>query len=246
MQSKLLPYLLICLAGFSCKKNENQKAVVDLHFQAKVAGSDYVLADDFINGDGLHLRIEAVWFYIADVRFVNKKGKEVLAEEIALVKLDANGFATASVKIPAGDYTALRFGIGVPQALNEADPAEFNESGHPLNVTENTYWGMNGMYRFVMIDGRYDVEGDGTPDGTFSYHTGYNESYREVEFAGDFSFDRKGSYSHEIIIDIEKLFYVSGSEVDVLTESYYDGDLSNIDLAHRISDNFMNSLSLHH
>ena len=229
----------------SCKKSENQKATVQLHFQTQAAGADYAFSSYYTNGDGIKLRFEVLQFYVADIRFVNKKGKEVEAAEIALIKCGVDGSGSASVKIPAGDYTAIRFGIGVPQELNEKGPSEFTEPDHPLNSTQNTYWGMNGMYRFVMIDGKYDLTGDGTDEGGFSYHTGFSDCYREVELAHNFSFDRKGDYDLNIGIDVTKLFYVDGSMINVTSESNFHGDYADIDLAIRLSDNFAAALSIH-
>ncbi|MBK9192232.1 MAG: hypothetical protein IPM77_12370 [Crocinitomicaceae bacterium] len=137
------------------------------------------------------------------------------------MKIDQSGSGSMSVKVPAGNYTSLKFGIGVPQEMNEADPSEYNEADHPLSTTQNTYWGMNSMYRFVMIDGKYDLTGDGTDDGSFSYHTGYNDCYREKEFVMDFDFQRKENYTYNLMIDLSKLFYVSGSMINVQTESNF-------------------------
>jgi len=238
-------FLSVILIFIGCKKSENQKATVGLQFQTEESGVDYTFLNEFTNGDGIKIRLEVLQFYISNIRFVNKKGKEIVAEDIALVKCDLNGFGMAEIKVPAGEYTSLRFGIGVPKEMNEKTPADFKEVDHPLNSSQNTYWGMNAMYRFVMIDGRYDLEGDGILDGTFSYHTGYEESYREVEFVHDFSFDRKGNYSQKVSIDVSKLFYVTGSVVDVVNEPNYHGSTTDLNLSVRVSDNFANSFVIH-
>ncbi|MBL7897177.1 MAG: hypothetical protein JNJ99_01495, partial [Crocinitomicaceae bacterium] len=209
---------VLILVLISCKKSENQKAQVNFNFQTTFNNYDYAFSDYFTNGDGIKLRIELLQFYIADVRFIDKKGKEIQAEDIALVKIDQSGSGVLCVKVPAGDYTSVKFGIGVPKEMNEADPSEYNETDHPLSTTQNTYWGMNAMYRFVMIDGKYDLTGDGTDDGSFSYHTGYNECYRENEFVMDFEFQRKKDYSYNVMIDLSKLFYVSGSIINIPVE----------------------------
>jgi hypothetical protein len=238
--------LLVMLVSVSCKKSERQKAELTLNFQTEVSGTDYSFANDFTNGDGTKIRLELLRFYISDVRFVSKKkSEEVVVTDIALLEFDLAGSGQAAIKIPAGDYTAIRFGLGVSPDLNETDPSAFNETGHPLNVTQNTYWGMNGLYKFVMLDGRSDADGDGTFEGIFSYHTGYNECYREVEIVHDFSIDRKGVYEQRIGIDVSKLFYVSGSMIDVTTESNYHGNLAEIDLAKRLSSNFASALVIH-
>ncbi|MBI3134930.1 MAG: hypothetical protein HYZ14_09685 [Bacteroidetes bacterium] len=234
----------IAVLLISCKKSENQKATVDFAFQTRSGQTDYLFSEYFTNGDGKKIRIEVLQFYISDIRFVTKKGKEMEAGDIALVKCDFGGKGTMAVKVPAGDYTAIRFGIGVPEAMNAEGPDAYTDADHPLSIMQNTYWGMNSMYRFVMVDGKYDLTGDGTDDGGFSYHTGFNDSYREVELVHDFSFDRKGTYAATIGIDLAKLFYVSGSMIDVASESNFHGDYTNIGLSLRVSDNFAAALSI--
>jgi hypothetical protein len=238
----LIPLLLI-LVFASCKKSEQNKADVDFNFQTKTGSIDYSFSEYFTNGDGIKIRIEVLQFYIADVRFVDKKGKETSVADIALVKC-VNGSGVMSLKIPAGNYTSVKFGIGVPDEMNQAGPSEYTEADHPLSSTQNTYWGMNSMYRFLMIDGKYDLTGDGIDEGGFSYHTGFNDCYREVEWVHEFSFDKKGSHTENVSIDLSKLFYVTGSVVDVPTESNYHGDYSQIGLAIRLSNNFANALSI--
>jgi hypothetical protein len=240
---RLFIFSLVVLLFVSCKKSENQKAAVDVSFQTQVGSADYLFTEYFTNGDGIKIRIEVLQFYVADIRFVNKKGKETEVADIALVKC-VNGKGLMSLKVPAGDYSSIKFGIGVPDEMNEAGPAEYTEADHPLNSTQNTYWGMNSMYRFVMVDGKYDVTGDGIDEGGFSYHTGFSDCYREVELIHDFSFEKKGTHAEHISIDLSKLFYVSGSTVDVTTESNFHGDYSQIGLALKISNNFAATLSI--
>lgn len=241
---KFFYFFIFLFIFLSCKKSENQKADVDVTIQTITPDADYNFSDYYTNPDGIKIRIEVLQFYIADVRFVNKNGKEFSAGEIALVKCDMNGTGSMSLKVPAGDYTSVKFGIGVPADMNAAGPGEYNEVDHPLNALQGTYWSMNSSYRFVMIDGKYDLTGDGTDDGGFSYHTGFDDCYREIELTHDFSFDRRGTYAEKLVLDVTKLFYISGSEIDVPTESNFHGEVSAIDLALRLSDNFANALTV--
>ena len=239
----LLVFSMIFLF-LACKKGENQKANVQFEFQTYSGDNPYLFSTYFTNGDGINIRMEVIQFYVSNIRFVSKKGKEIEVAEIALVKCTNEGIGSCAVKIPAGEYTTLRFGIGVPEEMNLKGPAEFTEVNHPLNASQNTYWGMNGMYRFVMMDGKYDLSGDGIDEGGFSYHTGFKDCYREVELKHDFSFDRKEEVTSVIRLDLNKLFYVSGSMIDIPVESNFHGDYSNIALAIKLSDNFANALSI--
>jgi uncharacterized repeat protein (TIGR04052 family) len=50
---------------------------------------------------------------------------------------------------PAGEWTGLRFSVGVPFALNHGDAAT---APSPLNLS-SMFWGWEGGYKFVRIDG---------------------------------------------------------------------------------------------
>lgn len=241
---RAIGYIGLILFLFSCKKSEQQKATVDFLFQTQAGGVNYGFSNYFTNGDGIKIRLEVLQFYISNIRFVTDKNKEVDAADILLVKCDLSGEGLVSVKVPAGNYKAIRFGIGVPAEMNEAGPDAYTEPDHPLGATQNTYWGMNAMYRFIMVDGKYDLTGDGIDEGGFSYHTGFNDCYREVELQKEFSFDRKGLYAATFILDLSKLFYAEGSMIDVTTESNFHGDYALINLALRVSDNFASALSI--
>lgn len=242
---RYLLFIFLSVLLFSCKKNENKYAKVDFNYQSNAGTTPYLFSDYFTNGDGIKIRLELLKFYISNVTFYTEKNKSFEATEIALVEINNNGQGSLSCSLPSGNYTKLSFGIGVPEYLNESDPADYaDDQYHPLNTLQNTYWGMNSMYRFVMIDGKYDIDGDGTDEGAFSYHTGYSDSYRTVSIEKEFDFEKKESYTYQFSIDVTKLFYVSGSQVDVTTESNYHGDYSLINLSIRISDNFMNAISM--
>ena len=69
--------------------------------------------------------------------------------------------------IPAGEYTGLRFHIGVNEVANKSDPHRYAPD-HPLNPQVNgLHWGWQGGYIFLALEGRFP--NGGKEDG-FSYH----------------------------------------------------------------------------
>jgi len=65
--------------------------------------------------------------------------------------------------VPAGDYTGVRFVLGVPFELNHADHVI---APPPLNIT-SMFWDWNGGYKFFRFDGATT----GQPDG-MRFHLG--------------------------------------------------------------------------
>lgn len=68
-------------------------------------------------------------------------------------------------EFPAGEYTGLRFMVGMTDLLNRVD-ATAAPATHPLAKREdvNNHWSWNSGYIYLRFDG--EVDGDATPDGT--------------------------------------------------------------------------------
>jgi cytochrome c peroxidase len=73
--------------------------------------------------------------------------------------------------VPEGDWTAIRFSVGLPPSLNDRDPAAW-APGHPLNPNLNgLHWSWQGGYIFLALEGRFWKKGeDDTRAPGFAYH----------------------------------------------------------------------------
>lgn len=105
-------------------------------------------------------------FYVHDVRLVTAGGDEVDVQldddgmwqdgEVALIDFEngcgdmGNPDLNDSIRgtAPAGDYTGIRFRLGVPEAANHADPTA---QAAPLNLTA-LWWNWNAGYKFIRLD----------------------------------------------------------------------------------------------
>jgi len=88
--------------------------------------------------------------------------------------------------VPPGDYTGLRFGLGVKPDLNAMDPSNF-AANDPLN--ENEFWNANARYVFAKIEANANLENDGMFDTGLSYHMGSDALYTTITFNGNFTID---------------------------------------------------------
>ena len=237
---KLLFIAIILTSLTGCEKfRAKRMSTVEIKFQTEINQSDFDLLNQFDDSENRQISLELIKFYLADFSFIKLDGEVVPVKDIILIQLDMNGKASFTVKAEPGAYKGISFGIGVPKVLNETDPSSFAEDGHPLSTLNNTYWGMNGMYRFVMIDGRYFENGNYI--NTFSYHSGHNESYRTLELDKPMTFDKKGEHVHTIYLDVSKILEGSGGNLDIVNESNYHGNLDDFHLSEMLSDNFMNA-----
>ncbi|PAW70462.1 MAG: hypothetical protein B9S35_15140 [Opitutia bacterium Tous-C5TDCM] len=72
---------------------------------------------------------------------------------------------------PTGEWTAIRFSVGLPPSLNERDPA-FWGPFHPLNPNLNgLHWSWQGGFIFLAFEGRFWKKGDDPARASgFAYH----------------------------------------------------------------------------
>lgn len=121
---------------------------------------------------------------------------QLLRADGSVVRLDGQcGFIDAAhgrleivlEGVPAGDYAGLQAGIGLPDAINHADPGRW-PAGHPLNPEVNAlHWSWQGGYVFLAVEGFWHDPGQ--PDSGFSYHLAGEPQRMQVRFLSPFRVD---------------------------------------------------------
>lgn len=194
-------------------------------------------ASDFTVGD---LR-----FYIHGVNLITADGRDVpLAldqqpkwqkEDVVLLDFE-DGSATCESgtpetnstvvgTAPPGDYTGVRFTLGVPFALNHANAAT---AAAPLNLT-SMFWNWNKGYKFLRVDG--------TTPGLESWVFHLGSTACEGDNAGNvtdcdnpnrpqISFDEVRPTSDSIIFDLAGL--LSGADLESKTTNTPAGCMSGL------------------
>jgi hypothetical protein len=111
-------------------------------------------------------------FFISDIAFSRSNTAEQTAQSDSALQgvflvdfLEANRNAgngvlqhTTYFNIQTGDYSDLRFNIGIPRALNHGDPTQ---APYPLNVgNTDMFWEWNSGYIFFLAEGKSLVAED--------------------------------------------------------------------------------------
>lgn len=158
---------------------------VTLQFAALVNGADFVCGQSYADVGTMDTEITPVdfRFYVSGVELLTANGaaepleleQDGLWQHDDLALLDFENGATACVNgttgtnttvrgtVPAGDYTGLRFTLGVPEAMNHLDAAT---AAPPQDLT-SLWWNWNGGYKFMRID-----HNSAAPSGGWNIHLG--------------------------------------------------------------------------
>ena len=104
--------------------------------------------------------------------------------------------------IKVGEYSGLRFNVGLPAQTNLLKPSDF-ESDHPLSNTAE-YWVGWSSYIFYKLEGKFDGDSDGEPETNIALHIGSNDAFRQIEITSPFEI-REGDNQIEIVFDLQSI-----------------------------------------
>lgn len=154
---------------------------VELHMHEYLGGDELALGSAYpINGVTTNLNL--VQFYVSDIRLVDASGNESAADGVYLL-VNPSEEEYSIGNLPAGDYTKVKFNVGIDSVTNHGDPSVY-EIGNPLGAQfPSMHWGWSFGYIFMRIDGESDIDADGIPDpsGQFEMHLGSDRYLAAIE-----------------------------------------------------------------
>lgn len=108
------------------------------------------------NASGQLLRLTRLSALVSGLVLLRADGGTVqLPGQYGFLDAAAPRLAVTLTGVPAGDYRGLGFDLGLPAAVNHADPSAW-PAGHPLNPLVNRlHWGWQGGYVFLALEGRW-------------------------------------------------------------------------------------------
>lgn len=243
----LLPLTLItCQPGPPVEPGSELTGTLRVVIKPTWNGQPFLMNEEYLNVSDYRVKVEALRFYLGDVRFEDG-GFFTSVKDVELFDLQHDGDTVTWTNVPTGTWSGLRMGLGVPQALNDADPIVY-PVGHPLNLSHGSYWTWATAYRFVMFDGRYDVDGTGTGPllEPFSMHTGVNICYREFDMPFNAPLDVSSSGVSTVVLElaVDRFFHANGEVLDLATENQSHGGDPTHAIALELTGNVVNAFSV--
>lgn len=213
--------------------NENfdpAKAVAKLSISHLVNGAPFQINKSFTDAAGNTYKFNEIRYWLSNVQFVKANGEAVsvpntyylVENRDTLFYYGTSAANVASMKsnpkireqvlvgnVPAGDYTKIRFSIGVDPVYN----GNFSLKAGELDVNQMSQvgaWSWQTSYIFLRTKGIYLAKGaDPISDSKkFIAETGGNDQYRTIELALPATASMKAGVTSEIKLkaDVLSLF----------------------------------------
>jgi hypothetical protein len=185
---KIIVSLSILVTLFSsCKKEDhthisseidpNRSGYITLEFDNRVGSLGLVLDSPFYtNSFNQRYAINKFDYFISNIIFVNADGSNYIVPQDSsyfLIKENLAASREITLRIPEGNYTGVKFVLGV-DSLRNTKPA--NERTGVLDVggaAAGMYWTWNSGYIFLKMEGKFDDPTDTIPSSSdYIFHIG--------------------------------------------------------------------------
>ncbi len=240
----LIPFLILFI--FACgEKTEPGTGSLELNFSATYDGQP--LATDgtmYDFEDGVKLRFEEIKFFVTEIELTNNDGATTSISEANLINLGGKTATTAvdgqSINlnnIEAGEYTSIKFYVGLSERLNNTAPSDLPATSE---LNDGIYWSDWESFIFSTIAGKADFDLDGTPEQGLTYHIGGNQSVRSKSFPGAIFIQEGETPKVDFSIDLKDVFMPNGVAFDIETFNIVH---KNTDVMESLADNMTASLT---
>jgi hypothetical protein len=258
MKSKVL-LAFFALLFLACEKDKpeptpdpvlpiQQETKLTIWFHALFEGEDLAQSAEYHNISNYRINVSDLRFYVSHVYGVKNNGDTVYFTNIAFLDFFAGENCIVINNAETGDYSSFGFGLGVAPELNSSSNPDFNialfDANHPLGVFNNMHWSWQQGYRFVVFDGKYDVATNGTEPliSGYSYHTGLDYSYRELNWENTpFEIVQNESSNVHFDMAVDRFFYSDTDTIDVAIDNQSHG--TNQSLSERMSNTISEAIS---
>lgn len=141
--------------------------------------------------------------------------------------------------IPAGNYTAVQFNIGVEPKYNDNLSIRVGEL-NALNGMASASWMWFTSYIFTSAAGKMTLASDATQTQNFFWETGSNEMFTEkrVEFSQPIRISSTTTSAIALDLDVKKVISIDGAWANGVIGA------TKVDLMTQLRDNYLEAISI--
>ncbi len=179
----LMPLLFATVLFSSCTKemqddDKNSMTDVTVEFDNIIGGQNLFLnTGSYTNAAGENFSVSMLQYFVSNFELEKEDGSRFVVNQDScyfLVQEDQPATRFARLRIPSGNYTKLRFILGVDSLRSTMDISKRTGVLDPASGDDHgMYWGWNSGYIFFRMEGLSDAA-PADPSGLhkFRYHIG--------------------------------------------------------------------------
>lgn len=169
-----------------------------LNINYNVDGEKFITNKVYTNSEGINYKVVHLYYYMCGFKF-----DDTNIDKYVLANADSSRHKLGDLNIQSINKLNISYGVSSFDNIG-VDPNTF-PSDHPLAPQNQTmHWGWAAGYRFWLVDGFSDPDGDGVFNKSFQYHVLGNEAFRKLEFDVNTK-SKNGVLDLNIDFDIQKL-----------------------------------------
>lgn len=206
----LLVFIIAAVLGACDKTDSSPEGKMQLVFTPRFGTETFNTLQPYAYGDIQSIKFSKFDFYITGISLLSASGNTVL-EDAGLIDITGSSASSATLTldgIKAGNYTGIKFSIGVIPEWNAKDPKDF-KSANPLSSTSH-YWEAWDSYIFSKIEGVLDTGGAKTYDLGFAIHTGTDECLATLTVTKNFTISEDQTTGLGLDLDVRRVFQDNG------------------------------------
>jgi len=211
MKKLFIPGILLSLAFFTeCKKPAGKDtASCAIEFRPVYNKAALKFNHSYPYGNNRSIQFSLLKFYVGNMFFEQGDGSRQSFTDQYLV-LEEGRYKGSIGELKPGTYVKAGISYGVNENLNtqsgaDARPATDYPAENALNPSADMYWGWAQGYIFMKLEGRIDMDGNGSfadaGDLLVSYHPGNDALYRSFEY--NLNFTPEAGKEYTVIADLD-------------------------------------------
>lgn len=192
------------------------------------------------------IRVDRMMVYFSDIEIQNQNDEWLPVSEVLFYNLAANKSRAYDFTLPEGDYKAMRFAVGLNASQNGSDPLT-HELDDPLSTSNGMYWSWATKYRFVIMEGRFNLNGPiqgTTSDLPFTYHPGHDNFYEVKTYSKIVELKRNELSTINISVALEGLIDGAGGLIELPAQNTTHTTPEDYPIAEMFMANFRNAITL--
>jgi hypothetical protein len=145
----------------SCHKDKPQTDLgsgpITLHFDSRAGADEFAFGTNYVTANGDTVNFSKFNFYVSNVVFIKADGSTYTPPKDSTYRLIVESIEESHDltinNVPGGDYTGVKFLIGVDSLKSVSDISQRTGDLDPAGAASDMYWTWNSGYIFYKIEG---------------------------------------------------------------------------------------------